>query len=136
MPRTFEYDGRRFPDPDPHRTPDEIRLRMADHFPELNQATTETFEEPPDTVYRFRRRVGTKGADFPNRVIFDGLASVAPVSLDLYTMLAQNRFPNGQTDFDAIRNDPSRLDNAIAQANVHASQVRALNEQIHQLFLC
>ena len=33
MARKFVYDDREFPDIDPNRTVDEIRQRMADHFP-------------------------------------------------------------------------------------------------------
>jgi len=68
MSRVFVYDGRDFPDPDPNLSPDEVRASLSSFFPELaNAEVTESerdSESEPgqkETVYEFRRRVGTKG---------------------------------------------------------------------------
>jgi len=61
MARVFIYDGREFPDPDPNLSPDEVRQRMADFFPELANAEIKTAERGEDTLYELVRKVGTKG---------------------------------------------------------------------------
>ena len=61
MAREFIYDGRTFPDPDPSRTPEEVRAMMADFFPELANAEVRESKRGDDTVYELVRRVGTKG---------------------------------------------------------------------------
>ena len=67
MARIFVYDEREFPDFDPNRTVEEIRQRMADHFPELANAAHTQSKRGNDTVYTFNKRVGTKGAITPLR---------------------------------------------------------------------
>ena len=59
--RIFIYDGREFPDPDPARTPDEVKAMMADFFPELANAEVIASKRGDDDVYELKRRVGTKG---------------------------------------------------------------------------
>ena len=68
MPRVFVYDDREFPDPDPNLSPDEVRAQMANFFPELSNAEVKESERDSkteagqkDTIYEFKRRVGTKG---------------------------------------------------------------------------
>jgi PRTRC genetic system protein C len=61
MARIFVYDGREFPDPDPNKTPDEIRQTMTDFFPELANAEIKQAEQGEDTLYELVRKVGTKG---------------------------------------------------------------------------
>jgi len=61
MARTFIYDGREFPDPDPNLSPDEVRRMFADFFPELANAEVREHQKGEDTIYELVRRVGTKG---------------------------------------------------------------------------
>ncbi len=68
MARVFVYDGREFPDPDPSLSVDEVRLQMANFFPELANAETVESERDSKTepgtkeaVYEFKKRVGVKG---------------------------------------------------------------------------
>ena len=61
MGRVFVYDGREFPDPDSSLSPDGVRANMANFFPELSNAETKETKRGDDTVYEFKRRVGTKG---------------------------------------------------------------------------
>ena len=61
MARIFVYDGREFPDPDPSLTPDQVRQRMSDFFPELANADVREHTRGADTLYELVRRVGTKG---------------------------------------------------------------------------
>ncbi|HUT97318.1 MAG TPA: PRTRC system protein C [Dehalococcoidales bacterium] len=69
MSRVFVYDGREFDDPDANLSADEVRQQMTSFFPELanaevTQSERDSESEPgtKDTIYEFRRRVGTKGA--------------------------------------------------------------------------
>jgi PRTRC genetic system protein C len=59
--RTFIYDGREFPDPDPNQTPEQVKAMMTDFFPELANAEIREHKKGDDTAYEFLRRVGTKG---------------------------------------------------------------------------
>ena len=61
MARIFLYDGREFPDPDPSRTPEEVKEMMADFFPELANAEVRESKRDEDEVFELVRRVGTKG---------------------------------------------------------------------------
>jgi len=61
MARIFMYDGREFPDPDPSKTPEEIRATLTDFFPELSNADIRTAERGEDMLYIMERKVGTKG---------------------------------------------------------------------------
>jgi len=61
MARIFIYDGREFPDPDPGKTPEEVRQTMTDFFPELANAEIKQAERGEDTLYELVRKVGTKG---------------------------------------------------------------------------
>ncbi len=72
MPRIFVVDGREFPDPDPNLKVDEVRQSMSVFFPELSNA--ETLKEKKrgeDTIFEFKRRVGTKGITDEPEVIVD-----------------------------------------------------------------
>lgn len=61
MARKFVYDGREHPDPDPSKTPEEVRQLMADFFPELANAEIHETKKDEDTFYEFVRKTGTKG---------------------------------------------------------------------------
>jgi PRTRC genetic system protein C len=61
MARTFIYEGREFPDPDPNLSPDEVKKAMADFFPELVNGEVREHQKGEDTVYELVKRVGTKG---------------------------------------------------------------------------
>lgn len=64
MARIFVYDGRDFPDPDPtgQLPVEQVRLQMAEHFPELYNADTKEEKRGEDMAYIFAKRIGTKGA--------------------------------------------------------------------------
>ncbi len=72
--RIFVYDGRDFPDPDPSLTAEEVRQNMTGFFPELANADTTESKRGDDTVYTFKKRVGTKGH-------FDGVKSACTLGL-------------------------------------------------------
>jgi PRTRC genetic system protein C len=59
--REFVYDGRSFPDPDPSKTPEEVKQLMTDFFPELANAEIKEHKRGEDTLYELVKRVGVKG---------------------------------------------------------------------------
>ena len=61
MTRKFVYDGREFPDPDPSKTPDEVKKMMTDFFPELATAEVRETKKGEDAYYELVRKTGTKG---------------------------------------------------------------------------
>ena len=61
MARIFVYDGREFPDPDSSLTPDEVKQKMSDFFPELANADVREQTKEGNTYYELVRKVGTKG---------------------------------------------------------------------------
>lgn len=61
MARKFSYDGRDFPDPDPSLSTDKVRQQMAEFYPELHNADTTEAKDGENTVFTFKKRVGTKG---------------------------------------------------------------------------
>jgi PRTRC genetic system protein C len=61
MARKFIVDGTEYPDPDPGMTPEQFKDMMAGFLPEIANAEMTTEKQGDDTIYRFRKRVGTKG---------------------------------------------------------------------------
>jgi PRTRC genetic system protein C len=61
MARKFIVDGTEYPDPGAEVTPEQFKDMMVGFIPELANSDMTTEKAGEDTVYRFRRRVGTKG---------------------------------------------------------------------------
>lgn len=61
MARKFVYDGKDWPDPDPTKTPEEVRQIMTDFYPELATAEVRETKQGEDTYYEFLKKTGTKG---------------------------------------------------------------------------
>lgn len=61
MSRIFVVDGTQYPDPGPETTPEQFKQMMVTFLPELANADMTTEKQGEDTIYRFKKRVGTKG---------------------------------------------------------------------------
>jgi len=61
MARIFIYEGKEYEDPDEKMEPDRVRQMYAEFFPELSNASTDQGKRGADTVYTFKKKVGTKG---------------------------------------------------------------------------
>jgi len=61
--RIFIIDNRENPDPNPAFSVEEVRKHYAMFYAELNNATTTKTKQGEDTIIRFEKVVGTKGAD-------------------------------------------------------------------------
>jgi PRTRC genetic system protein C len=61
MARIFIYEGKKYEDPDPKMSVDDVRRSLVDFFPELSNADVKETKKGDDTTYTFSKRVGTKG---------------------------------------------------------------------------
>lgn len=61
MARIFIVDGVTYPDPGPDVTPEQFKQLMVTFLPELSNADMTETKQGEDTIYRYQRRVGTKG---------------------------------------------------------------------------
>ncbi len=61
MARKFIVDGIEYPDPGPDVTPEQFKQMMSGFLPELSTAEMTEEKKDEDTIYRFKKRVGTKG---------------------------------------------------------------------------
>lgn len=61
MARIFVIEGKRYTDPDPALTVDEVRQSMVALFPELANSETKESKEKDDQIIEFKKRVGVKG---------------------------------------------------------------------------
>lgn len=61
MTRRIIVEGTEYPDPDPSVEIKDIQNMLASFMPELATAEMTTEKQGEDTVYRFKKRVGTKG---------------------------------------------------------------------------
>jgi PRTRC genetic system protein C len=59
--RIFIYEGKEYPDPDPEKTPDEVRQAWTDFFPEISNAEIKETKKGKNITIEFKKRVGTKG---------------------------------------------------------------------------
>lgn len=60
--RTFIYDGREFPDPDPNLGVEDVRQHYANFFPELSNAEAKDLGvKDGRRFWEFNKRVGSKG---------------------------------------------------------------------------
>ena len=59
--RHFIVDGTEYPDPGADVTPDQFRQMMTTFLAEMATAEMTQEKQGEDTIYRFKKRVGTKG---------------------------------------------------------------------------
>ena len=61
MVRKFVYEDRVFDDIDPSMSVEEVKKSLSDFFGELANAEVSEEKDGDDTIYRFTKKVGTKG---------------------------------------------------------------------------
>jgi PRTRC genetic system protein C len=59
--RKFIVDGTEYPDPGAEVTPEQFKEMMVGFIPELSNSDMATEKAGEDTIYRFKKRTGTKG---------------------------------------------------------------------------
>lgn len=132
MARIFIYDGREFPDPDPHLTVEEVRRQLAEFFPELVNAETRETQRGDDTLYTFAKRIGTKGGSRPPDVVTI-LRQVPEKRLGILALAAELLDQQGELDLDAAVGQQAEITLAIAEAETYARANRRAAEAIRQL---
>jgi PRTRC genetic system protein C len=60
-PRTFMLNGQRLADPDPTKTPEQVKEMYANDYPELTTCTVAFSKKDGKEVYEFKKAAGTKG---------------------------------------------------------------------------
>ena len=136
MARKFVYEDREFDDFDPNRTVEEIQQRMADHFPELANASYKKTTRGADTIYTFSKRVGTKGSDCAPittaedvRRVIDTLPAYEP---PLLVVARDHTSPDGSIDAPAFRAD-TRTGAAVASARRSVELAGRINLELLKL---
>jgi PRTRC genetic system protein C len=131
MARSFIYDGREFPDPDPKLTVEEVRQQLAQFFPELANAETREEGRGEDRVYTFTRRIGTKGYRASN---FLAILRRAPEKrLAVFELAAQLLDAAGDLDVDAAARHQPEVNLAVAEAEAYARATRQAVEALRRL---
>jgi PRTRC genetic system protein C len=132
MARRFIYDGREFPDPDPHLSAEEVRRQLAEFFPELTNADTREEQREGGAVYTFTRRIGTKGARRPPDIVAI-LRRVPATHLAVHALAADLLDARGELDLDAAAIRQPELNLAIAEADAYARTTRQAVQALQDL---
>ena len=119
--RIFVIEGNEYPDELPGLSVDQIRQHFANWHTDLHNAEVSEVKRGADTIYTFRKRIGTKGAPpaspaslpaaattdgFPapcspaRDLLFAALAAVPPKHLRIWP-LARDLYRGGELDIDA-----------------------------------
>ena len=142
--RVFVYNGTEYPDPDPQRTPDQIRRELARFVPELTNADIREEVRQDGTVqFVFSRRIGTKGSGVPpaalpappaGRRLAALLATVPETRLAILRLAHELALPDGEFDLDAAAARGPELDRACEEAETYSRSVRTLREGLGAFF--
>ena len=132
MARIFIYDGREFPDPDPHLTVEEVRRQLAEFFPELVNAETQETQRGEDALFTFAKRIGTKGRSRPPDVLTI-LRQVPEKQLGILTLAAELLDQQGELDLDAAVGRQADITLALAEVETYTRANRQAAEAIRQL---
>lgn len=130
MARIIVYDGREHPDPDAAATIEQVRDIMATWYPDMANATYKTEKRDNDTLYVFRKTVGTKGSTEAAHLA--GIILQTPqAELDLLRIYAGATDGTGRLDTRQLANlyandeGEEELERALAQANRYTTSVAA-----------
>ena len=131
MARIFLYDGREFPDPDPHLSVEEVRQQLSVFFPELSNADTREERRGENTVYTFSKRLGTKGYD--GRRVVDVVRHIPTTNLRVFELAAELLDTDGELDLDAIGVRQPDINLAVAEAEAYARATRQAVQALRRL---
>ena len=135
MARIIVYDGREHPDPDAAATIEQVRDIMATWYPDMANATYKTEKRGSDTLYVFRKTVGTKGCT-QAAALAEIIVQTPPARLDLLDIYANAADDTGRLDTKRLAelytNDEGEeeLEQALAQANRYTTSVASLNNAL------
>ena len=130
MARIIVYDGREHPDPDAAATIEQVRDIMATWYPDMANATYKTEKRGSDTLYVFRKTVGTKGSTSAAHLA-GIILQTPPARLDLLRIYADAADSSGRLDTRRLADlyadgeGEEELERALAQANRYTNSVAA-----------
>lgn len=141
MQRTFVYDGREFPDPDPHLSVEDVRKQLSEFFPELTNADTRQEKRSDQAVvYTFSKRIGTKGAVMGRgrrpvgaRRIAGILRSVPEKRLRVFELAGELLAADGELDLQAAAGREPEVNLAIAEAQGYARATERAVDALRRL---
>lgn len=67
--RVFRFGAQQWLDPDPSKTPEEIRDLLAEQVPQLTTCAIEITEEPIGKIHTFAAKTGTRGSAAPKTAV-------------------------------------------------------------------
>ena len=132
MTRTFIYDGREFPDPDPKLSAEEVRKQLTEFFPELANAETREEKRGEDAVYVFTKRIGTKGQPSVPDVV-GILRRIPEQRLRIIELASELLDPQGDLDLDATAERQPEVNLAVAEAETYARATRQAVEALRHI---
>ena len=147
--RIFVIEGNEYPDELPGLSVDQVRQHFANWHTDLHNAEVSETRRGEDTVYTFRKRIGTKGlaaastvgtndeqagemsgADTSPRsrrdILLAALDAVPPKHLRIWP-LARDLYRRGELDVDAANARADEFALAVAEINVVTAATRRVN---------
>lgn len=145
--RIFVIEGNEYPDELPGLSVDQVRQHFANWHTDLHNAEVSEAMRGADTIYTFRKRIGTKGAppaspaplpaaatadgftapSSPTRdLLFAALAAVSPRHLRIWP-LARDLYRGGELDIDAANARADEFALATDEIRVVTAGTRRIN---------
>ncbi len=142
--RIFVIEGNEYPDELPGLSVDQVRQHFANWHTDLHNAEVVETKRGADTIYTFRKRIGTKGAPpaspaappaadgFPapsspaRDLLFAALAAVPPRHLRIWP-LARDLYRSGELDIDAANARADEFALATDEIRVVTAATRRVN---------
>ena len=138
MARIIVYDGREHPDPDPAVTIDEVKDIMSTWYPDMANATYKTEKRGTDTLYIFRKTVGTKGAS-AHETLAELVLQTPPAELEILRIYDGIADPHGLVNHDKLLELYSQptghetMERAVTEANRYTAAVGHLTANLARL---
>ena len=132
--RIFVIEGNEYPDELPGLSVDQVRQHFANWHTDLHNAEVSETKRGADTVYTFRKRIGTKGAadgaDTAPRsrrdLLFAALAAVPAKHLRIWP-LARDLYRSGELDVDAANARADEFALAVDEIAVVTAGTKRVN---------
>lgn len=138
MARIIVYDGREHPDPDPAVTIDEVKDIMSTWYPDMANATYKTEKRDTDTLYIFRKTVGTKGAS-AHQAMAKLVLQTPPTEMEILRIYDGIADPRGLVDQDKLLelysqpNGQETMERALTEASRYTAAVGHLTANLARL---
>ena len=153
--RIFVIEGNEYPDELPGLSVDQVRQHFANWHTDLHNAEVSEAKRGADTIYTFRKRIGTKGSahaaagmgaagvpageadDLPapsspaRDLLFAALAAVPPKHLRIWP-LARDLYRGGELDIDAANARADEFALATDEIRIVTAGTRRVNAALER----